>query len=222
MAPDPQPQARASEAPSRAQAWMSQVPTAILVGCVYILAARMSLALLTPGGVAVFWPAAGVAAGTLITFGPSVRWAVVAGTMVATIVANLLGDRTVLGAVVFALCNALEAVLAAALIERYFDQPFNLDRLRNVLGLLAAAILATAVSGIGGTLGFVFFHSATKSIAVTWSEWFASDALGIITIAPLVIGLASAAREPPTRSETIEGLLALALLVVIRDRKSVV
>ena len=50
---------------------------------------------------------------------------------------------------------------------------------------------------------------------ITWQNWFASDALGIITIAPLLIGLASATRDPPARNETIEGLVALACLIVM-------
>jgi integral membrane sensor domain MASE1 len=86
--------ARSSNAADPSERWMGPISTAVLVGCVYILSARMSLALLTPDGVAVFWPAAGVAAGTLIAFGPSARWAVAAGTMVATIVANLLAIET--------------------------------------------------------------------------------------------------------------------------------
>jgi hypothetical protein len=128
-----------------------------VVGSLYILSAKLSLSLLTPEGVAVFWPAAGVAAGVLIAFGPPARWGVVVGTMVGTIVVNLLGDRNLWSSIVFALCNAGEAVLTAWLIERYFGSPFNLDRLRHVLGLLGAAIVATAISGIGGTLGFVLF-----------------------------------------------------------------
>ena len=84
--------ARRSNAADPARRWTSSISIAVLVGCVYILSARMSLSLLTPDGVAVFWPAAGVAAGTLIAFGPSARWAVAAGTMVATIVANMLGE----------------------------------------------------------------------------------------------------------------------------------
>ena len=202
------------DAADQARRWMSSAWLAVVVGSVYILAAKLSLALLTPDGVAVFWPAAGIAAGALIALGPRARWAVVVGTMVATIVANLLGDRNLPSAIVFALCNAGEAVLAAGLIQRYFGSPFSLDRLRHVLGLLAAAIVATAISGIGGTLGFAWFHGATSLLA-TWQNWFASDALGIVTIAPLVIGLASAAREPPARRETIEGLVALALLIVL-------
>jgi PAS domain S-box-containing protein len=179
------------------------------------LSARLSLALLTPDGVAVFWPAAGVAAGALIAFGPRARLAVVIGTMVATIVANLLGDRTVWGALVFAVCNAGEAVLTAALIERYFGAEFGLDRLRQVLGLLAAAIVGAAISGIGGALGFIWFHDAKAPILATWQNWLASDALGIITVAPLLIGLASVVRAPPPHREAAEGFVALATLVVV-------
>ena len=195
--------------------WISLGWLAVVVCGLYVLSARLSLSLLTPDGVAVFWPAAGVAAGALIAFGPRTRWAVVVGTIVATVVANLLGDRNVVSSIAFALCNAGEALLTAGLIERYFGSPFSLDRLRHVLGLLAAAMVATAISGIGGTLGFVLLHGATTSAFDTWQNWFASDALGIVTTAPLVIGLASAAREPPGSSETLEGLSALAALIIL-------
>src|SRR5579859_7658083 len=82
--------------------WLGATGLAVAVAIAYFLAARLSLALLTkPDGVAVFWPAAGVAAGVLIALGPRARWPVAAGAMAATIVANLLGDRTVWSAVVF-------------------------------------------------------------------------------------------------------------------------
>src|ERR1700720_2435992 len=126
------------------QQWARSIGLAAAVGIVYFLAARLSLLLLTkPDGVAVFWPASGVAAGVLIALGPRARLPVAAGAMVATIVANLMGDRTLLSAVVFALCNAGEALLAAWLIERFFGLGFNLDKLSHVLGLLVAAIVAT-------------------------------------------------------------------------------
>src|SRR5512133_1753414 len=93
--------------------WISASGLAIAVGIAYFLAARLSLLLLTkPDGVAVFWPASGIAAGALIALGPGSRLPVAAGAAVATIVANLLGDRTFMGAIVFAVCNAGEALLA--------------------------------------------------------------------------------------------------------------
>jgi PAS domain S-box-containing protein len=195
------------------QQWVSSIWLFVLVGVAYFLAARLSLLLLTkPDGVAVFWPASGIAAGALIALGPGARLPVAAGAAVATIVANLLGDRTLMGAIVFAVCNAGEALLAGWLIQRYFGPAFSLDRLSHVLGLLGAATVAAAISGVGGTAGFLYFHSSTAPILATWQHWFASDALGILTVAPVMIELASAAREPPRRSELVEGIVALVAL----------
>ena len=196
--------------------WIYLAGLTIALGITYFLAARLSLLLLTkPDGVAVFWPAAGVSAGVLIGFGPRARLPVIVGTMAATIAANVLGDRNIWSAVIFALCNAAEPVLAAAIIERFFGPSFNTDRLRNVLGLLAAAIVATAISGIGGTLGFELFHKSPSPTLTIWHHWLASDALGIITVAPLLIGLVHALRDPPPRSEVIEGSAVLAILTIV-------
>ncbi|HEY1745612.1 MAG TPA: MASE1 domain-containing protein [Xanthobacteraceae bacterium] len=197
--------------------WVGAVGLAIAVGIFYFLAARLSLALITkPDGVAVFWPAAGVSSGVLIARGPSARWPVAAGAIGATLLAHLLaGDPLIWGAVVFALCNAGEALLAAWVIERYCGVDFELDTLGNVLGLLAAAIIGTAVSGIGGTVGYVLFQSSPASILTIWHHWFTSDALGIITVAPLLIGVAAAARDVPPRREVIEGVVALSVLAVL-------
>src|SRR4029077_16548651 len=131
--------------------WISLSWLAAIIGGVYILAARLSLFLITPHDVAVCCPAAGVASGALIAFGPPARWAVIAGTMVGTVVANLLGDRNLWSSVVFAESIAGDALLGANQIQRFFAPPCSLDRLRHVLGLLGAAIVATAVSGVGGT-----------------------------------------------------------------------
>jgi signal transduction histidine kinase len=117
-------------------------------------------------------------------------------------------------AVLFGLCNAGEAVLAAWLIEHYFGSDFRLSKLRNVLGLAAAAIIGTAVSGIGGAITFKLLHSTTTPILTTWRHWFASDGLGIITVAPLLIELASASRDRPPLSELVEGALTVAALAL--------
>src|SRR5258705_8500280 len=49
----------------------------------------------------------------------------------------------------------------------------------------------------------------------TWQHWFASDGLGIITVAPLLIELASASRDRPSLSEVVEGVLAVAALALV-------
>jgi len=196
--------------------WVSAIGLAAAVGVVYFLAARLSLSLLTKvDGVAVFWPASGVAVGALVALGRRACWPVAIGAAVATMVANLLGDRTFLIAATSAFCNVGEAMLTAGLIEYQFGSGFGLDRLRNVLGLLVAAIFGAAVSGIGGTFGFKFFHGSTAPILTTWEHWFASDALGIVTVAPLIIGLAATARDPPPLRESLEGIAALAAIALM-------
>jgi signal transduction histidine kinase len=196
--------------------WVGSIGLAVAVGIVYFVAARISLVLLTkPEGVAVFWPAAGVSAGVLIALGSRARWPVVVGTMAATIVANLSGDRNLWSAVLFGLCNAGEAVLTAWLIGHYFGSDFRLSKLRNVLGLAVAAIAGVAVSGIGGAVTFKLFHSTTTPILTIWQHWFASDGLGIITVAPVLIELASASRDRPSLSELVEGAVAVAALALV-------
>jgi signal transduction histidine kinase len=186
------------------------------VAAAYYLTARLSLALLLePDGVAVFWPAAGISSGVLIALGPGARWSVAWGTIAATIVANLMGDRNLEATIVFALCNAAEAVIVAGLIQHWFGPRFNITRLRQVLGLLAAAIIGTAISGVGGAIGYKLFHSPSVPMLLTWRHWFASDLVGIVMVAPLAIGLSTAIRKPPRTREVAEAFVALAALAAM-------
>jgi len=186
------------------------------VAVAYFFVARLSLALLEPiDGVAVFWPAAGVASGILIALGSAARWLIVAGVVVATIAANLLGDRNLGSAALSAVANAGEPVIVAGLIHRFCGSPFELNELRRVLALFAATVVGTSLSGIAGAAGFVLFHASTATPPVIWLHWFLSDALGIIAVAPLAIGLASLMRNLPPRSEIVEGGLALAVVALV-------
>jgi PAS domain S-box-containing protein len=199
--------------------WTSPVAAFSLfaaVGIAYFFAARLSLVLLTsPDGVAVFWPAAGVAAGAVIALGSGARVPVALGVVAATIVANLIGDRNLPAAIVFALCNAGEAVLIAWLIERHFGSGFGLDSLRRVTGFFLATGIGAAISGIGGSIGFVLFHSSGAPVIATWLNWFASDAIGVVTTAPAVIGLVAALRDPPDLPVLAEGGFILAIIAVL-------
>src|SRR4029453_5872983 len=169
-------------------------------GVTYFFAARLSLALRTkPDGVAVFWPAAGLASGTLIALGSGWRLPVTLGVLAASTMASILGDRSLAAATVFALCNAGEPLLVAWLIQRHFGENFRLESLRNVVGFFMAAGIGPAVSGAVATVGFILFYSSTAPIVTTWINWFASDALGIIMVAPLLIGFAGLRDNFPER-----------------------
>jgi integral membrane sensor domain MASE1 len=162
------------------------VALAAVVGLAYFLAARLSVELvLKPEGVAVFWPAAGISSGVLVALGPRARWPVAAGVTLATIVIHQLIADPLWAGTALGLSNAAEAVITAALIERFFGSDFSLDRLRHVLGFLVAVIVGTAASGIGGAVTYRLFQGSLAAMLTTWQHWFASDAIGIVIVAPL-------------------------------------
>jgi signal transduction histidine kinase len=190
-----------------AAAW----PLAAVVGVAYFLPARLSQELLLqPGGVAVFWPAAGISSGILIALGPRARSPVATGVIVASIAVHYSVAHPLWVGTANGLANAAEALITAGLIERYFGADFSLERLRQVLGLLGAAIVGTVISAIGGAAIFRFFSGS--SILTSWGQWFLSDVLGIIIVAPFIIGLTATVRQPMPRSELIEGTAALVVL----------
>ena len=211
-------QARLGQMPGwrdRGASWAAAIGLVGAMGCAYFLVARLGLALLSEAeGVALFWPASGVAAGALIVLGGGARIPVAVGIVGGTVAANLLGDRNLPTSIAFGLCNAGEAMLAAWLIDRWFSRPFRLDDLHRVFGFLAAAGIGAAAAAVGAALAIDLLHARAPVLNI-WRVWAAADALGIVTIAPLLIGLYNLVGERVPRRELIEGAGALALLTAL-------
>jgi signal transduction histidine kinase len=140
---------------------------------------------------------------------------VLAGVIAATVATHLIIEEPLWAGVALGLCNSAEALITAGLIQHYFGAGFNLVRLRHIVSLFGAAVAGTIVSGIGGAVTYRLLRGPSAPTLITWQHWFASDFVGIIAVAPLVIGLAAVVRRPSPRSEVIEGMLALAALVVL-------
>jgi signal transduction histidine kinase len=196
--------------------WIGGIGLAAVIALVYFLAAASSVRfILEPEGVAVFWPAAGLSSGILIAFGLRARWPVLGGVMAATIATHIVIREPLWAGIALGLCNGAEALITAGLIQYYFGPGFRLVMTRNVIGLLAAAVVGTSVSGIGGAVTYRLMRGPSAPMLETWQHWFASDAIGIIAVAPMVIGLAGVVRRPSPRSEIIEGTSALVALAVM-------
>ena len=197
------------------------VAIAAAVGVAYFVVAKAaSLGLvLQPASISVFWPSAGISAGALIILGSRGRWPAVAGIAIAQVVISLTAPQEVwhIPWVIAAItvCDTAEPLIVSALIARYFGPDFALDRLSNVAGLLVAAAIGTAVSSLGAAATLRLAIGPPVELQVTAQQWFSSVFLGIITVAPLMIGIAGALRQAPARSEWIEGTLALAALALV-------
>jgi integral membrane sensor domain MASE1 len=190
--------------------WAGSIGLAVAIGLAYFLAAWLAYGLsLQSEGLAVFWPAPGVSSGLLIALGPRARWPVVSGVMVAVVADHLIMADPLRVGIAFALSDAAETLIIAGLIERYFGTEFGLDRLRHVLGMLAAAVIGTCVSGIGGVIASVLLRPPTVPIPTIWQHWVASNTIGFIAVAPLLIGVAAGFRQRPQSRELVEGAAAL-------------
>lgn len=172
---------------------------------------RLSRFLITPETV-IFWPAAGISSGLLISLWSIARWPVLAGVIVATAAANLLRPFDVATTATWVLGNTVEPLIIAGLIQYYFGTNFKIDRLYCVLGLFAAAIVGTVVASTWWTFVYYWLFASLNEPTVTWLHWIVSDFAGIISVAPLVIGLAAALQRPPPRREAIESVAALAVV----------
>jgi hypothetical protein len=97
----------------------SAIMLGLAIGGAYFLAARLGLLFLANPGLAAFWPAAGIAVGVLIAFGPGARLPATVAVVVATILANMMMGRHPALAIVFGLVNASQALLTSWLVERW-------------------------------------------------------------------------------------------------------
>ena len=193
--------------------------TLILIGIgaeiIYFLMARLGLALRSqPENIAVFWPAAGFTAGALVALGPSARWPIAIAVAVTTFAANMLERGSVWGGLAFGICNALECNIFAALFTRLDPTPRRLESLRSVAAFLVSAAVASAIAAIPAALVLDRLELSPSSLLDLWQAWFESDAIGILTVAPLLITLPALLRDPPDKPVLAESAVALLLTVL--------
>jgi integral membrane sensor domain MASE1 len=134
--------------------------------------------------------------------------------MVANTLANLTTNVSVPETSVFALGNTVEPLIVSELILRWFGSTFSIDRLRHLIGLFVAGCIGAFVSVSWYIVSYkLFFYSAAPTLTL-WQDWFMGIIVGIITVAPFVIGLSATLQQqpPPPRSEVIEGVTALLTL----------
>src|SRR5262249_54481685 len=74
-----------------------------------------------------------------------------------------------------------------------------------------AATLASMLAAFGAAVAIHPLHAAVPLHNI-WRVWAAADALGIIIVAPLLVGLYHLAAEPMPKAEAFEGTTALAVL----------
>jgi PAS domain S-box-containing protein len=194
--------------------WLKGAKLAVATGIAYFLAGQLGFMLRAEPGVAVFWPAAGIAVGALIALGPKARLPVSTAVVIGTIACNLTIGRSPWLSIALGFLNAGQSLFAAWLLEHWFGPTFKLEDVQRVLGFFAASIAGSAIAAAGAALA-ICLYTPTASAVQVWRLWFAASSLGIVMVAPLLIGLGEASRERLRHQELIEGCAGLLVVGVV-------
>ncbi len=155
-----------------------------LVAVAYWLAARLSLSLaVVHGQVTPVWPPSGIALVAFLLIGRRAWPAIALGAFAV----NLPIGPSPFGAAVIAAGNTVAPLVGAELLRRV-DFHRELDRLRDAIAIIAAALGAMTISAsIGSSVLVLSASVASTNFWSTWTVWWTGDAMGVLLVAPLLL-----------------------------------
>jgi signal transduction histidine kinase len=186
----------------------------VVVAAAYYVVGRIGLELAyLDGAVAALWPPAGLGLAVLFLYGIRLWPAVVVGDL-------LLGDySTPLGTVLAqTVGNTVAVVVAALLLRRLTSGRGDLERVADVLALVACALVAALVSAAFGPLSLRLGDVIpADELGRVFRTWTLGDACGVLVLAPVILTWATVGLRGIHRREVVEGAIALALLVALAE-----
>ena len=156
-----------------------------VLAAAYWSVARVSLAAATEHRVvSSIWPPAGIALFALARYGLNL-WP---GVALGAYLLNASSGIPVLGSLLIAAGDALEAATGALLIRRVVPLRWSLVRVRDVAVLAGVAgAVSTLIGASIGVTTLVLTGSTSASTAFSlWLVWWTGDAVGVLVFAPLL------------------------------------
>ena len=151
----------------------------------YHLAARLGLQMAyVQQNTSPVWPPSGIALAALLLLGirdwPGITLGIVAGSLLT---GAPLGLSLGLGA-----ANTLEALIGTFVLKKWIGFDPAINRIRDVVGLVAASVCGTSVSAVIGVTTLILSRnipgSAFTSLAIVW---FIGNLLGGLVITPFIL-----------------------------------
>ncbi len=184
-------------------------------GAANCVLALLGLAFLAaPSDVAFIWPASGLALAVFVRSGRSSWPALAAVTFTSGFVAQLVARDVVGTGLALAAINTLEPVLGALVLRRIAGEHgrgLREPHLRWVAGILAAAIVPTAVTALlGGGLAILAYDAPPVQ---AWTTWWLADGLGIVMVTPALLAIDGGRQKGRPQRLADLGLVLLAIAV---------
>jgi PAS domain S-box-containing protein len=181
---------------------------AVLLGLLICLVATGSIELTgATDRIIAIWPVNAVIISVLLR-NPTPRWPLlICGGILGNFAADLLTGGIYVGGVVLDLCHTLE-ILVAAGITRWMIGDAALDLTRATMLWRIGIICAGVGPAVSATLASAFLNASQGlPFGDVWYTWFLADALGVLTIAPLLLGLQARDAKDLLSAEHLPDLL---------------
>src|SRR5262249_33695641 len=205
-----------TEAPSLS----GSVPTAFLVAIAYYIGAQLAffIGTLSDKIFAPFWPP-NVILFCALLLTPTRRWWIYIAAAFPVHVAAELGVAMPWPALVGAfLTNVIVATMSAAALKAFSARrPWLGDLRKASLYIVTTALVSPAVTALGGAFVPILSGGALGNFWQFWAQWWASNALGALTLAPIVLIWLCEPWEPTasiSRARRLEAVVLTIALVV--------
>jgi two-component system sensor kinase FixL len=197
-------------------------PTAIVVGLVYFIGAKIGFELVSEvGPLSLLWPPNALLLGMLLLLPARQWWLALSGALPAHMLAQLLEGVPLPMALAWFASNVSEALIGAWLLDRA-GRATHLDSGRAVLAFLAATTTAVVLSSFAdaGLVRLIGWKEA--DFWAMWQSRLPSNILAILIFVPVCLALREALRarqEAPRMTHVVEVvifefvLLAVSLVV---------
>jgi diguanylate cyclase (GGDEF)-like protein len=165
---------------------MKNVAAMAGLAVVYFVAGKLGLQLAyVQASATAVWPCTGIAVAALLVFGYSV-WP---GILIGAFLVNLTTAGTVATSIAIAAGNTLEGLAGCYLVNRFARGKDAFVRAQDIFKFaLFAGMIATAVSATIGvaTLAVAGFAN-WAAFGSIWCTWWLGDAVGAVTVTPLLL-----------------------------------
>ena len=167
----------------------------LLAGIAYYASARVGYALAIPHGIVTLWPPSGMVLGILLLCEYADWPPILIGAFVGGMVSDLHSGFSLGFALSAAVANTSESILAAWVVTSRLGPRVRLDNLRAVLVfMIAAPVASNAATAVLGAI--TINHGFHGPFAHAWMVWWVGDGLGMLSVTPVVLGLAGLPSRP--------------------------
>lgn len=196
---------------------VGSLPALIGVGTAYYLGAEVAFLIGTASDkmFAPFWPPNVILFCALVFTPPPRWWLMIAAVFPAHVIAELnVGMRTEPLLIAFA-TNCLLAVLNAISVRWLLGGPPWFGTVQKAVAyIVATASINPAIAAFGGAFVPIVGGGQWGDYWLCWSAWYLGNALGALTLGPIILTWTDAGRGDLPRKTTLRRALEAALLAV--------